>query len=240
VEFLGQAAPTSVLQAFVTACDRPSYATVEASLRAAAAWARGFRPSFELTEIVAGLASLGLEEIEPEAAADEAYSYRRYLPSPDDGPSGKPMWMLPGLSCFTNLYARLNLAHQRQMAGVTIVHDEQRYVEGAIRDGKAAQEALAAAGRALRVPFADYDIGEPATLEFRRSADVIGLQVADVIAGVVTRHMKTVLTTPRASRPIQDVFDQILEFTDPAKGCGVNFVATDRLIAACGVSTYPR
>jgi hypothetical protein len=240
VELIGQAAPTEVLQAFVAACDQPSHASVTHSLRVLSTWGASLPPTLELGTIITGFADLALDEIEPDEEAPEKFGFRRYLPSPDDGPKGKPMWMLAGLSSFTNIYARINLAHRRHLAGVTLVHDDQPYVEQALRDAKATQEVMAASGNAPRVPFADYNIVDSAELLFRRSDQHIGLQVADLIAGIVTRHLKTVLTAPKAPRPLQGVFDQILERTYPQKGYGINFVATDRLLAVAGVAPFPR
>jgi hypothetical protein len=236
-EFVGQAAPDGILEAFIDACSAPSAESVTRSLMTLRSWGQTYRPRFQLSEIVAGFAQVALDELEPEAEADDPYSFRRFLPVPDAGPSGKMMWMLPALSCFSNIYGRLNLLHGQRLAGVTLIHDEQRYVEGALRDGKAVMETMRSEMARFRPRFANYEMDETATLEFRRSNDEIGLQVADVIAGSLARHMRTVLANPRAPRPLQPVLDQILEFADPPRGLGVNFVATDRLLAWARIAT---
>ena len=236
-EYLGQAAPDAVLGAFIDACAAPSSASVIGSLTTLRDWAQAFRPKFELSDIAGKLAGLALHELEPDAGPDHPYSYRRFLPSPDAGPSGKLMWMLPALSSFTNLYARLNRLHGRQLSGVTLIHDEQRYVEGAVRDGKLSMETLRDQMAKITAQFADYQITEAATLKFGSSTDAIGLQVADVVAGSIARHMSGILADPRGPRPLQRVADKILGF-DNGLGQGVNFVATDRLLAAARIGTY--
>jgi len=236
-EYIGQAAPDAVLGAFIDSCAAPSSASVIHSLTTLRDWAQRFRPKFELSDIAGKLAGLALHELEPDAGPDHPYSYRRFLPSPDPGPSGKLMWMLPGLSSFTNLYARLNQLHGRQLSGLTLIHDEQRYVEGALRDGKLSMETLRDQMAKITAKFADYQITEAASLRFASSSDVVGLQVADVIAGSLARHMHGVLADPCAPRPLQAVVDKILGFEN-GRGLGVNFVATDRLLAAAGIHTF--
>jgi len=236
-EFVGQAAPDRVFEGFITACIDPSAITVMRSLTGLRDWGAAFRPAFQLSEFVAHLAQLALDELEPDAGPDDPYGYPRFLPVPDAGPSGKMMWMLPALSCFTNLYGRLNLLHRQRVGGLILVHDDQRYVEGALRDGKATMETLQEQMARFRPRFASYNMAEAATLEFRRSADEIGLQLADVIAGTVARHMRGVALDPRAPRPLQPALDRILDLADPGRGLGVNFVATDRLLAWARIAT---
>ncbi|MEW6597849.1 MAG: DUF3800 domain-containing protein [Pseudomonadota bacterium] len=236
-EYLGQAAPDAVLGGFIDACAAPSSASVIRSLTTLRDWVRGFRPEFELSDIAGKLAGLALDELEPDAGPDHPFSYRRFLPSPDAGPSGKLMWMLPALSSFTNLYARLNQLHGRQLSQVTLIHDEQRYVEGAVRDGKLSMETLRDQMAKITAQFADYQITEAASLRFASSTGAVGLQVADVIAGSIARHMNGVLADPHAPRPLQAVVDKILGFED-GRGQGVNFVATDRLLATAGIHTF--
>ena len=237
-EYVGEQAPTWVLQAFAAACLDPSAVTVHASLRAVELWAHG--SGGDLAKILAGLANLVLQEIAPGVGSDHPYSFGRFLPDPDEGPSGKPMWMIPGLSSFTNIVARLNLARERRMGSVTLVHDAQRYTERAIRDGRSALEALALGGGTPPVPFADYAIEESPTFDFRLSDQEIGLQVADVVAGLVVRHLKGAAEAPSAPRSLQRGFDAILAGTDPQRGHGINCVATNRLLSAAGVRTFPR
>ena len=61
--------------------------------------------------------------------------------------------------------------------------------------------------------------------------------MADVIAGSLARHMHGVLADPCAPCPLQAVVDKILGFEN-GRGLGVNFVATDRLLAAAGIHTF--
>ena len=239
-EFVGAAAPDHVLGAFVGACNSPSHQAVVAALTTTRDWAAGYKPSFELNEVVRGLAQLGLDQIEASDEPDDAFSFRRFLPTPDQGPSGKPMWMLPSLSSFTNIYARINLSRRHDLSAVKILHDEQRYFEKAIKDGKAAAERLGARGAVPIAPFADYDFIDQAILEFGRSEDHVGLQVADVIAGFVTRHIGTRLSQGgRARAPLDEAFYELQCMTDERRGLGVNFVATERLLGRLGVRTSP-
>lgn len=58
-----------------------------------------------------------------EMRVENSRAHIRFLPSPDLNKHGKNVWMLPNLTSFTNIYARINYFRKRQLDGVRIVHD---------------------------------------------------------------------------------------------------------------------
>ncbi|QXI25874.1 hypothetical protein [Pseudomonas vanderleydeniana] len=53
----------------------------------------------------------------------------RFLPPPDLNKHVKQVWMLPNLTSFTSIYARMNRYYGRRLAGIRVVHDQQLEVE---------------------------------------------------------------------------------------------------------------
>lgn len=84
--------------------------------------------------------------------------------------------------------------------------------------------------------FADYHFVEQATLRFASSEQTPGIQAADVIAGFVMRYMKSVLHDRVVPDPVaRDIFDTLMDFTNPVQGLGVNFVLTNHDVVRLGV-----
>jgi hypothetical protein len=133
--------------------------------------------------------------------------------------------MLPNLTSFTNIYARINKFHERAIANVTIVHDEHDHYDHIIRDGKIMSEGLLNKGMNIPLRHSDFGFTENANLVFRRSLDCIGIQVADVLAGFVMRYVQERLNSDKSPGvEYYEIFQQILGFSTDREGPGVNFV----------------
>jgi hypothetical protein len=144
--------------------------------------------------------------------------------------------MLPDLTCFTNIYARINRLCGRRIGSVTLFHDEQSHFDEIVRSAKRTTEDL---GKTLDVPlmpFADYHFVEKATLVFANSATSPGIQAADVLAGFVMRYTKDVLYGDRPpSDSAKDGFNRILKLSEPVVGRGMNFVLPTDDLSKLGV-----
>ena len=92
-----------------------------------------------------------------------------FLPIPDLSKAAKPCWILPNLSSFTNLYARINLFRAREMRGVRIIHDEQLQYDHILDQGKRASEDFAELGLTWPLRHADYSFVERGELVFSSS-----------------------------------------------------------------------
>ena len=77
-------------------------------------------------EIRKGVHHMVLEAAEEygEMRKVDPMAYLRFLPSPDLNRHNKQIWMLPNLSSFTNIYARINLFRRRKLTDVHLVHDQ--------------------------------------------------------------------------------------------------------------------
>ena len=56
-------------------------------------------------------------------------TYTFFLPLPDTNLKGKIIGSLPNITCFTNLYARINLINNQKPHNVKIIHDQQSHFE---------------------------------------------------------------------------------------------------------------
>ena len=81
----------------------------------------------------------------------------RFLPPSDLNKHAKQVWMLPNLTSFTSIYARMNRYYGRGLAFE---------VESILRHGKATPERLGSAMDLPSTPQSDYRFEEVATIEF--------------------------------------------------------------------------
>ena len=76
----------------------------------------------------------------------------------------------------------------------------------------------------------DFEFVEAAPLVFASSKENVRLQVADVVAGFVMRHVRD-LTAGRSVDPASvEAFRRLLAASDAARGVGVNFVMPARVV----------
>lgn len=232
-EYLAKA-PLRIFQAFVAACQEPSAPAVLDTFAAILTWLDETHRD-ERAEALRHAAELGQREFR-EGGPDDPETLARWLPAPDPGLSGAPLWILPNLSSFTNLYARINLAHRRQLSGVRLLHDEQRYYAHVLNHNKRAAEELAARGLAMGFRHADWNFETPAELTFADSRETPGVQVADVLAGFLMTHVRNALYRTHATPPEwRAFFGDLVDLSDPARGLGMNIVAPESAFRRLGM-----
>ncbi len=235
VEYLYEHAPETVLNGFLAACFNPVRDEVHASLKKLECWLSGIKNRDEMAPAILRGVQETLEDL-ASLQANDSEGHLRFLPAPDDGKTGKPIWMLPSLSSFTNTYARINKCHRRRISDVTLFHDEQFYFEEILSDGKIQAEALFKTGVQTSVPHADYEFEEQASLQFVKSEEILGIQVADVLAGFVMRYVKDGLAGKETAPELGDAFHTLIDMTNPMLGTGVNMVVPDSGMLRIGVS----
>lgn len=234
-EYLHAQASPSVIAAYVAACDAPSAASIVRAFDTLLDWLDERKAGDEWAEAMRFFTRDSLSDFMT-AGPETETAQRRCLPPPDLGKKGQSIWMLPNLTSLTNVYARINRYRRRRLADVIIVHDEQAHFDAILADAKALAERLAAEGAAMPARFADYHFVEQATLRFASSGATSGIQAADIIAGFLMRYVKSALHGLATPDPVvQDVFDALMDFTDPAQGLGVNFVLASHDVVRLGV-----
>ncbi len=232
-DFLYFHASERVLDTFVASCLAPGDATLRASFAMLRDMAtdRGYTGS--AAQIAQGVAHMAQEaEVdygERRKKSGEAWS--RYLPPPDLNKHSKQVWMLPNLTSFTSIYARINRYYGRRLSGIRLVHDQQLEVENILRQGKMTAENL---GRSVGLPYtpqSDYQFEEEASIEFTQSHEAIGVQLADIVAGTVMRYFRDMDAGTPVSTELRGAMMRLIGEGDERTGYGLNqVVATAKVL----------
>lgn len=228
-DFLCSEATDQLLDAFVQACLDPS----EERLLQSFSFLQGLGNSL-LDVPGKGEIAQGLVMMVEDARAEyqklremDIEAYLRFLPPPDYNKRSKRVWMLPNLTSFTNIYARLNRYSERNLNGIHIVHDQQLEIEDILHLGKATAESLTQASKLPYTPNSDYVFENAATFTFAQSHEGVGVQLADIVAGAVMRYFRDYRHSAPETILTQAVKRLIANF-DPRTSCGVNLVVATR------------
>lgn len=238
-EYLHANLPDSIMQTYADACGDCSIKSTRRAFDTLLLWLSGGQPDTEVAEALYRFTAESQEDFEA-LAGSETDAWRVGLPIPDQSKRGNPFWMLPNLSSFTNIYARINRLHQRDVSGLRLVHDEQAQYDQILASGKIATEGLIGNGINLPFAYSDYSFTQQADLAFERSIDCVGIQVADVLAGFVMRYVQDGLRSePPPHSAHSKAMQAIIELSDPPRGIGINFMLTNSDIRRLGVHATP-
>jgi len=225
-DFLFFHASERVLDTFVAACLTPGDRTLRASFAVLREMATDQGYTGSVVQIAEGIAHM-VQEAEAEYGAQldnggEAWSW--FLPSPDLNRHAKQVWMLPNLTSFTSIYARMNRYYSRRLAGIRLVHDQQLELESILRRGKMTVESLSHSVDLPYTPQSDYRFEEDASIEFAHSHEAIGLQLADIVAGTVMRYFRDMDAGIPVSSELRGAMMRLIDEGDERRGYGLNQV----------------
>jgi hypothetical protein len=228
-DYILEQAPDGVFATFIEACKLPSDATLRTQIETLIAFASSAPSENGPPIAIRDLATTALSEYCEARDAGQEDVFLRYLPIPDDNKYNKPVWMLPNLSAFTNIYARINHYEKGQLSHVLLIHDEQLQFDSILEKSKATAESLQDAAARLFTPHSDFHFRQSAPLGFASSATSTGLQIADILAGFCMRYVKDFFadrkTVPLAAH---QTYDLLRRYTDETNGIGVNLVTSYR------------
>jgi len=237
-DYLFERLPNAVFARFIEACLSPSRETLSTQLSALIDFARADAGVGDVAAIVVDLASAALTDYEEARADGHDNALFNYLPIPDDNKHQKRVWILPNLSAFTNVYARINLKQEGRLANVCLIHDEQLQFDDILEISKQTAEALRERASEMFTPHSDFNFREPASLSFANSNKSIGLQVADILAGFCMRYVRDFFADRANVSPIaHQTYDLLRRFTNPADAVGVNLVMSSSWARALSVFT---
>lgn len=226
--------PPELAHSFIKCCQSRDYVEVRDFYKQIIRWAQTSRlPTEGVAEAFVRFTRDSLKEFRtlPKARAVE-----RALPIPDTSPRGKFLWVLPNLTSFTHIYARINSFREKQMAGVTLFHDEQLQLEDVLLHNKILMEAFTDEIVIPPLKSADFVFSSSAKLEFLRSHNSIGIQIADVLAGFVARYIQDAVWGGGATNAERiAIFGRMLSSGDRERGTGVNIVAPENLVRLLGI-----
>ncbi|WP_181023803.1 DUF3800 domain-containing protein [Nitrosomonas ureae] len=183
----------------------------------------------EIAEKLAWCVDESKDDFENIIEMEGADANKQFLPIPDEGKRGQVVWMLPNFSCFTNLYARINRYQGGELASCRIIHDEQAHFDEIIKESKKQVESFDSTKSGYSPPFADYKFHERADLFFTVSHDDPGIQVADLLSGMVMRHYWTQLKGESPPRAAKESFDALVLHSNRSRGIGINLVASHHM-----------
>lgn len=234
VDFLYDEISDHVLDRFVAACTEPSDLSLMSAFGSQLLFSAGKSATSDAQDIRTGMHHMVIEAMKKyvEMRKQDPNAYLRFLPSPDLNKRGKKVWMLPNLSSLTNIYARINLFRQRKLANVRLVHDRQMELDDILRNAKREAESIIKDTKNKPfTPHSDYVFLESAPLEFAKSHESLGIQVADVIAGTVMRFYRDRLRGNAADAlETAEAVQKLLSRSDASTGIGVNQVVPQRFV----------
>lgn len=233
VDFLYNEITDHVLDKFVAACMEPSDHSLMSAFESQLLFSAGISVASDAQDIRYCMHYMVNDAMEAfgKMRKKDPKAHLKFLPSPDLNKRGKQVWMLPNLSSFTNIYARINLFRKGRLTGVRLVHDEQFELENIILDSKRTAESIKDAKIKPFTPHSDYLFSESASLEFVQSHESVGIQLADVVAGAVMRFYRDRLRGSVAYPPeTAAVIRKLLQRSDESTGIGVNQVVPQRFV----------
>ena len=234
VDFLYDEISDHVLDRFVSSCMEPSDHSLMSSFGSQLLFCAGKSATSDAQDIRNGMQHMVIEAMKEygEMREKDPNAHHQFLPSPDLNKRSKQVWMLPNLSSFTNIYARINLFCRRRLADVRLIHDQQLELEEILRNAKRAAESIINNTKTKPfTPHSDYLFTESAPLEFASSHESLGIQVADVIAGTVMRFYRDRLRGNAANQlETTGAVRKLLRRSDASTGIGVNQVVPHRFV----------
>lgn len=230
-------APPDLTHAFAACCQSRDHTDIRDLYKRIIAWAAADQAS---PQIAGGIARFTRDSLKDFRKLSKVKAVERALPVPDANPAGKLLWVLPNMTSFTHLYARINRYARKQVSGVTLFHDEQLQFGDILQYAKTQTEKLTELDLNLPMKTADFEFSQVAKLRFLRSHESIGIQIADVLAGFIARYVQDAVWggAPLHSDKLA-IFKRLVAMGDQSRGTGINFVAPAGLICFLGVTPQP-
>jgi hypothetical protein len=237
-DYMALYAPLDLTSAFAACCQSRDHTEIRELYKRIIRWAQASTvPPIDVAEAIA---RFGLNSLKEYRKLPKVKAVQRALPIPDANPAGKLLWVLPNLTSFTNIYARINRFAHKKISGVTLFHDEQLQIGDILLNNKTLAEELASVNAKLPLKNADFEFSESANMQFMRSHDSIGIQMADVLAGFVTRYVQDAVWSGATMHPNKvAVFKRLVAIETRSRGTGINFVTPSSLVRFLGIVPQP-
>lgn len=227
-DFIYYNAPISVFNKFINACKEPSNESLMDSFQEIRNFAKDHLPVSGLSDFILKSIDESISDYGELRSIRENEAYMNFLPIPDSSKRARSIWMLPNLSSFTNVYARINLYLEGDISRARIIHDEQAQFDEIIAANKKLLEELDVRS-AIAIRTAKYSFSGNASLEFSESHQHSPIQVADILAGMTMRYMQEKIQGVKSGSEIVSAYDGILRVSNPDRGVGINLVTTRKI-----------
>jgi hypothetical protein len=240
-EHVDQAALVAYAQ-FAKAPDTTTFGRFAVSFQHELTSARNRTTDNDVAQMLAQMEEIFEEAVEAHRAGVPC---SRFLPPPDLSLRDKPIAMLPHVSAFTNLYARVNLFSPAAEV-VHVVHDGHSHFAPMLTNYALSLESNdyeADLTKLMPPGLGDWKF-KPGkfTLTFEDSEASPGIQAADVLSRFLTRRMNAVINGSASDDDA--VVRTLWTMNRPDRGLGVNIVSTTKRYesfwAATGAAMPPR
>jgi len=229
--------PLSLVQAYTQICRDPSYEAIRDLYQNLIDWAENsLSPPKDVAESIVTFARDSFSDF---VEMDRALAMERSLPIPDKKSNGSLVWILPNLTSFTNIYARINRFSANKLEMVTIFHDEQLQFGDILANNKKFLESSAELNFP-KLDNADYKYTEIADLKFINSKSSLGIQISDVLAGFLVRALQDKVWNCKTLHPDQEQAYKLLTLYDSGGlGVGINYVMPKEVLYFLGLNPRP-
>ncbi|MCA1494459.1 hypothetical protein I6F11_26555 [Ensifer sp. NBAIM29] len=138
-DYMALCGPDELAQLYAIACQSQKRPDARQVFLRLIKWSRNSRARRDIAEGLERFTRASLKDFEklhPFKAVEQA------LPIPDRTKRDGRVWLLPNISSFTNIYARLNQHLKGDIENVTFIHDEQVHFDDIIGANKVLAESL--------------------------------------------------------------------------------------------------
>jgi hypothetical protein len=159
---------------------------------------------------------------------NDSAAYKKFIPLPDKNKKDKDVWLLPNLSSYCNIYARVNQYRNGELSDVVLIHDEQKQFDEILLKNHLNNLSSSSelAFNELAIGSGNYSFLQDSKLVFEKDEEHLGIQVADVIAGFFERYFRTVYINKNDNfdTNIHLVFKRLYQSWCPINHTGLNAV----------------
>ncbi|HHC5098167.1 TPA: DUF3800 domain-containing protein, partial [Klebsiella pneumoniae] len=148
---------------------------------------------------------------------------KNLVPIPDINKKCNEIHLLPHVHSWFNIMGKVNKYHNGDISDVTFFHDKQDHFDDILIF---CSEQLKNSN--VKNPFdstTDFNIKTDLNLKFPDSKKSAGIQLADVLAGYISRYVMEYLYDNSLKNELyHDIFSELIACYGPDKNFGVNFV----------------
>lgn len=159
----------------------------------------------------------------------------KFVPIPDIGKHNQKIYLLPQISCLTNIIARVN--HGTDLDKVKFLHDEQKYFDNIMLENVNLMPELVDID--ISFHYANFSVlRKPIVLFENLSSDNLFIQIADIISGFMMRYVCKVVNDEKLEPIYHEIFYliNILSQISPQSGTGINFVMDRKSLSKLNVN----
>lgn len=218
--------PDECFLAFFSACNQPSEASIIAAMEKTRDFFSKKIPELDFAELTVKSINLSIDDyFETKEEYGETVAINKFSPIPDKTKTGQTINILPHVHSVFNLLARLNQLHNKNMNKVNLHHDLQNEFENIIVYSKNFIEQKTTPYNGPPVFNSDYNFTKKVNLDFLDSKSHVGIQIADLIAGFMSRYINGWLYKNSEIPSIyHESFSRIVSNYNNIRSQGVNFV----------------